>query len=353
MKLYSNVLSIFIIWLTSILFISYVGFFTLPHSSRFDNDFLSSFSNWDGGHFLGIAKFGYSEKFQYAFFPLYPLTISFLNKIINNYLLSAIIISVSSTFIGVQLLYKLICIYFDKKIAEKAIFALLFFPTSFYFLLAYSEGLFFLLTIATFYFLSKHKLLLATVFASLASVTRLVGLAVVVGLLVEVITVYGVNKKNWFILLSPLGFFVYCWYLYSQSGDPFYFLSAELHWQRSINLPFINFWDAIKNISDIDFLTKNFTAFLDLIFAIIGVGLSIRSFRFLPASLSIYFLISILLPLFTPTLASIPRFLLPIFPIFILIGLFKNKFLILSYQVFSIMLLSALTMLFVNGYWVS
>ena len=45
----------------------------------------------------------------------------------------------------------------DKKIAEKVILALLFFPTSFYFLTAYSEGLFFFLIVATFYFLRHNR----------------------------------------------------------------------------------------------------------------------------------------------------------------------------------------------------
>jgi len=34
---------------------------------------IEPWANWDGGHFLGIAKAGYLHSFQYAFFPLFPL----------------------------------------------------------------------------------------------------------------------------------------------------------------------------------------------------------------------------------------------------------------------------------------
>lgn len=353
MKLYSHITIIFIIWFLSVLFICIFGFLTLPHSNKFGNDFLTSFSNWDGGHFLGIAKNGYSEKFQYAFFPLYPLAINLLNRLINSYLLSAILISVISTFLGLHLLYQLMRVYFEKKLAEKIILALIFFPTSFYFLTAYSEGLFFLLVVSTFYFLGKRKLFLATIFATLASATRLVGLAVAVGLLVEVISTFGVKRKNWFIFLAPLGFFIYCWYLYTKTSDPFYFIAAEAHWQRSITVPVFSFWESIRSLSQPEFISTHFSAFLDLIFAVFGLGLSIRTFRFLPLPFSIYSILSILLPLFTPTLTSMPRFLLPIFPIFILIALNKNSFINLTYQVIAVMLLAIFSVLFVTGYWVS
>lgn len=353
MKLYPSINTIFIVWLVCLLIISYLGFSTLPHSEKLSNDFPGSFSNWDGGHFLAIAQKGYQENFQYAFFPFYPLVVKSLAQFTNSFLLSGVLISLLSFYFGIQFLYKLICKDFDKKIAQKAITALVFFPTSFYFLTAYSEGLFFLLVVLTFYFLRSNKLFLATIFASLASSTRLVGLAVVLALILEVQLTIGINKKNWFVLLAPLGFLIYAYVLYHQTGDPFYFLTAEKHWQRQLAVPIFGFWDTIKNITTGGFLASHVNPVLDLIFAIFGLGLAIRSFRFLPISYSVYAFVSIALPLFTPTLSSVPRFLLPIFPIFILLGLIKNNFFNQFYQVLSLMLLTIFTVLFINGFWVA
>ena len=353
MKLYPKVSTIFIIWALAISAIFFFGFSNFPHSGKFSNNFWENLANWDGGHYLGIAREGYKEKFQYAFFPLYPLAIKATNQIIQNFLVSAILISVSSAFLGLHLLYKLVAMDFDKKVARYTIFLLLIFPTSFYFLTAYSEGLFFLLAVATFFFLRKGNLGLAVILAALASATRLVGLAVVLGLILEVWTTRGINKTNWYIFLAPLGFIIYCWYLFNTTGDPFYFMTAQLHWQRSLALPIIGFWETLRNLATPGFITQNFSAFLDLIFAVFGVGMIIRAFRFLPIAYGVYGLVSVLLPLFTPSLSSVPRFLLPVFPIFILMALVKNQNIIYAYKIISLMLLSAYSILFISGYWVS
>lgn len=353
MKLYPNISFIFIIWLLSILLIAFTGFSTLPHSGKFSNNFWGSLGNWDGGHYLQIAKNGYSQKFQYAFFPLFPLAVNVANNITGNYLAAAVLVSILSTFLGLQFLYRLVKEDFEKRIAEKAVLVFLFFPTSLFLIMAYSEGLFFFLAVATFYFLRKNKLFWATVFASLASATRLVGLAVVAGFLLEVWMRQGISRKNWYILLAPFGFVVYCLFLYRQTGDPFYFITAENHWQRALVTPGVGFWETLREISSKGILSTNFNVVIDLIFAIFGVGFAIRSFRFLPVSWAIYSLLSVGIPLFTPTLSSMPRFLLPVFPIFILIALLKNRYIQIFLQMISLMLLAVFTALFVSGYWVS
>ncbi len=322
-----------------------------PHSGKFSTDFLTNLGNWDGGHFLGIAKNGYSQNFQYAFFPLYPLLIRFLSLVTNNYLLSAILISGGSFFLGLHFLYGLVNKLFDKKIAEKTILALLFFPTSFFFLTAYSEGLFFLLAVLTFSFWQNKKFGWATIFAALASATRLVGIIVAISLIVEVL-ITGVNRKNWVVLLSPIGLVIYCVYLFHQTGDPFYFFTAEQHWQRALTIPGLSFWDSIKSLTSSG-VNIDFNVLLDLLFAIFGLGFAIRSFRFLPGFLSIYSLGTLLIPLLTTSLISMPRFILPVFPIFILLAQIKNEKINFFYQMISLMLLSAFTILFTNGYWVS
>lgn len=367
MKLYNNVSIFFSIWLGGLVLVSFVGFSSMPHSGKFGSEFFKSLANWDGGHFLGIAEYGYSEKFQYAFFPLYPLVIRVLSQFTNNYLLAGILISVVASFLGLQLLYRIVKEDFDKqslpigkqslptgkKKAEQAVLTLLFFPTSFFLLTSYSEGLFFFLVVAGFYFLQKQRLYLAVIFAALASATRLAGLALAFSLIVQVWVTFGINRRNFFVLLAPAGFIIYCWYLYIQTGDPFYFVTAEANWQRSLSIPGLNFWETLRNLATGQNILQYPMNALDFLFAVFGLGFVIRSFRFLPLFFGLYGLISLLLPLFTSTLDSVPRFLLPIFPIFILIALLKSRYLIFSYQIISLMLLSLFAILFVGGYWVS
>lgn len=334
MKLYPNITGDFLIWFICLLI-------TLLFSFS-GKDLMTNLANWDGGHYIGISKYGYSEKFQYAFFPLYPLLIKFTSQITGNYLIAALIISITSFFLALHFLYKLISLDFSKKLAENTIIFLLIFPTSFYFITAYSEGVFFLLTVLTFYYFRKQNFALATFFAVLVSATRLAGLAVSLALIFQIIN-SKINKKNWIILFSPLGFIIYCIYLFNITGDPLYFLTAESsHWQRNLAVPGISFWLTLKNQN-----------FIELFFGIFGLGMVLRSFRFLPANYAIYGLLSILLPIATSSLVSMPRFLLPIFPIFILLGMIENPKVIFFTKLLSILLLSAFSISFINGYWVS
>lgn len=354
MKLYSNVTIIFFIWVLSVLTVSYFGFSSLPHSDLFPNDFLRSLANWDGGHYLGIAELRYKYNHQYVFFPLYPLLINFVSKFTGNFLTAGILISVLSSFLAFQLFFKLVLIDFGRDYAKRAILALLFFPMSFYFLTVYTEGLFFLLAVATFLFARKGNYVWACLFAALASATRVTGLAVVFGLVVNAFFTGGISRKNWFVLLSPTGFILYCIYLYIQTGDPFYFIAAQSHfWSSGLVFPGSALAFSFKQLINPGFIINNFRNLLDFIFAVFGIFMVWRVWKVMSLDLAIYSMISLVLPLFSPTIVAIPRYLLTIFPIFIAFGLYKNQYLSIVYQVICLMLLSVYTILFINGFWTS
>lgn len=353
MKQFSSILTIFSSWTLVILVIFYLGFSVIPHTSSAKGDFWNNFSNWDGEHFLGIAQHGYSKEYQYAFFPLYPLLINSLTRVTDNFLLSGVLISIISTVAGLYFLYKLVTFLFDKNIARSTIIYLLIFPTSFYFLTAYSEGLYFALSVSCLYFLLKRKVFIAVILAGLASATRLVGVALFLAIVVELLTTNSLTRRYWYVVFALFGVAIYCWYLYINTGDPFYFLIAESHWQNNLSIPGLSIWEAIKALSMPDFFVANFKSFIDLLITIFGIGMVIRGIRFLPPSLFAYSIVLLGIPLLTPNLSSIPRFLLPIFPIFILLALIKNQSFIFLFQLLSIMLLAVFSVLFINGYWVS
>lgn len=353
MKLYPNVSFIFIVWVVAILTIFYFGFSQLPHSGLFPNDFIKSFANWDGGHYLGIAKNGYTNS-QFVFFPLYPLLINLVSRVTGNFLSAGLIISLISIFLAVNLLYSLVKLDFGKQYANRTLLVLLFFPLSFHFLTVYTESLFLFLVVTTFIFARRNSYLLATLTAALASATRLSGLAVVISLIFQVWLVEGFNRKNWVVILAPLGFILYCIYLFIQTGDFFYFVSAEKHfWQTGLVLPGSAVVHSFKQLVTPNFIVNNFRNLFDFLFVTFGIFMVWKSMRSLRLDLAIYSMISLVLPLFSPTIVAIPRYLLTIFPIFIMLGFYKNQYVILFYQMISLMLLSVYAILFINGYWVS
>ncbi len=352
MKLYSNITYFFCIWALAILAIFYFGFSTLPHTNLFPNDFLKSLANWDGGHFLGIAD-GYDKYFQYAFFPLYPVLINLVSKLTGSLLTAGILISTISTLLAANFLYKLVVLEFGKQHAQKAVLAMLFFPMSFYLLTVYSEALFLFLAIATFYFARKRRLLLASITAALASATRLAGLGVVLGLFINVYLSGGLNRKNWYILLAPLGFILYSLYLYQNTGDLFYFVRAEKYWHRQLVFPGSAIFSSFGQLLTPGFIAQNFRAFWDFAFTIFGVGLVWRVARKLSIDYAVFSIISLMLPLFSPTLLAVPRYLLTIFPIFIVMSQVKNQYVIFAYSVLSLLLLAGFAILFITGNWVT
>lgn len=353
MRIYPNITSLFFVWITFLFFVSVFAFFALPHSGVFYGDYISSLTNWDGGHFIKIAQFGYQEKHQYAFFPFYPILIGLVETVIGDFRISAVFISLICIFFGVQFFYDTLLNFFSKKNAEDSVLFLLLFPVSFFFLTAYTESLFFLLAVLAFNFMKKGKLLFATIAVMLISATRITGLAMVAVLIFQVLFKEGINKNNWYVLLSPIGFVIYCCYLYIQTGNPFYFLVAESNWQRELTVPGINFWGAISALVKGVSFDAGYIIFFEFIVSVFGLGLVLRSFRFLPFSFSIYGLFSLLFPLFTSTLMSMPRFLLLVFPVFITISLLKNEKIKYVYKILCIFLLTIFTTLFITGYWVS
>lgn len=164
----------------------------------------------------------------------------------------------------------------------------------------------------------------------------------------------GVNKKNWFVIFSPLGFLLYCLYLYAKVGDPFYFIQAESNfWHGGLVIPGSALVYSLKQLLTAGFITNNFRNLLDFIFTLFGIITVWRVFKTLSLDYAIFSVASLVLPLFSPTIVAIPRYLLTIFPIFIVLSFTKNQYANLAYQIVCLMLLSVYAILFINGYWVS
>ncbi len=312
-----------------------------------------SFGNFDGVHYLRIAQDGYAYQFTQAFFPLYPILIKIVSFItFGNFLIAALLISNLAFLVGMFLFYKLVKKNFDEKTAFWSCLFLLVFPTSFYFGAVYTEGIFFLMIVTTFYLLEEKKILLASIIGSFASATRLVG----VFLAPALVSKWNI-KSILPLLIVPLGLVAYMIYLAVEFNNPFYFLTAQSIWgqERStteiVLLPQV-FWRYVKII----FTTQGlplFNALLELSSVIIAISLLILGTKKIKKEWLIFSWLAILTPTLTGTLASMPRYILVAFPIYIVLAQIKSlhvKSLILA--VF-LLLLMVSSVLFTRGYWVA
>ena len=334
--------------------------------------YLWAWVNFDGEHYLSIAYQGYLSLTHF-YFPAYSLITKFIAGLFNqNFItivISGLLVSNVSFLVALIGLWKLIRLDYKENIASLAILLLLVFPTSFYFGSLYTESLFLALVVWSFYFARKQKWLLAGILGAVLTATRVVGIALVPALIVEVWLQKRKNKKlSLFwpivgILLVPLGLFVYMYYLKITTGDPLeFFHSVSIFGQQRssslILLPQVfyrYFFKVLPNVN-YDYFPIVFSTFLEIIAAIIFLVLTIVSFFKLRLSYAFYLAAGYLIPTLSGSFSSLPRYVLVLFPGFILMAIWlskKSRWLQTAVLLILFLALGIATALFVRGYWVA
>lgn len=325
----------------------------LPH-------YIWAFGNFDGVHYLGIASSGYSAQFTQAFFPLYPILIGLLSLLFAAFslglkaslLLSGLVISNTAFLVALCFFYKMIKEKFNKNIALWSSIFLIFSPTSFFFGSIYAESLILLSVVSAFYYAEKNKIFLASIIGSFGSAAKLVGVFLAVTL-----TFKKFPLKP--LLIIPLGIFAYSLYLQFKFNNFLYFLNAQSAFGQeratsAIILPpqvVFRYIKILLTTSDIG----TFNSALELIFTSIAFLLLILGFKIkkMKREWLAFSILALITPTLTGTLASMPRYILIAFPIYVVLALIKNSYLKLSILLLFFITLVLLTSLFSQGYWVA
>jgi hypothetical protein len=182
--------------------------FTRPGSLRgriyLNEPFMNRQVAYDSEYYLSISIGGYDDpnvgtttlrngqtlSLNYAFFPLYPAIMSVLRlpfeaagmTPIGAATLAGMLISLVGTLVGMVSLYSLARDRLEESGGFRAAFYLLVFPSSFFLATVYTEGLFIGLAFTALLMMKRRQLLLAGILAALATLTRAVGLALIVPL---------------------------------------------------------------------------------------------------------------------------------------------------------------------------
>ena len=153
------------------------------------------------------------------------------------------------------------------------------------------------------------------------------------------------------------------WYLKVITGDPLNFLNTVSIFgaQRSSNfvlLPQVFYRYFFKIIPSLtySFFPVVFTTCLELGVSIVFLILIIFSFWRLKLNYSLYCLFAYLIPTLSGSFSSMPRYVLVIFPIFILMAILVDKIpTFYKYLIFSVMILvlAVATTMFFRGYWIA
>ena len=367
------ILELFLVWNCFLIGISWLSpkimpprnFLTYFKSEDKNNQFFWNRANFDGGHYLAINRFGYGLK-QQSFFPTYPNLIKNISSFTDEKdLIVGVGISSTSFLLALLFFYKLIMVDYDKKIAKRALLFWIIFPTSFFFGCVYTESLFMFFVLASFYFARKNKWLLAGILGALASSTRPVGIFLFPALLYEWWEQAKIRNSKFeirnliLILIVPLGLLSYMRYLQINFSDPMMFIHNQKFFgaERTggqIILLYQVFWRYFKMILTTRFDILYFTVWLELATAVGFIYLLVEAFRKkIRTSYLIFSLMAFITPTLTGTFSSLPRYVLTLFPCFILLGMLKQKQIRVGIILFFTLLAILCTALFFNGYWIA
>lgn len=316
-------------------------------------DLIDIHSRWDSFFYEDIANNGYhltpgDTLSNIVFFPLYPFLIHIFSFIfLGNSVFAGWFVSIISLFGAVIVFKKLLEEFHPTINPETPIFYLLIFPTAFFLNAIYTESLFLLLSLLTFYYSFKKNFKIAGIFGFLAALTRVTGVLLFIPVVWEFYKSHGVRKMLTMsfmpILLIPLGTFLFFLYHYFAFGDFFLFLEVEKAWGRAFQINKEHFL-LFSHPATINF-------FLDISFSFFALISAYHVFKKRWISYGLYIIATLCVALSTGTFMSIGRYILVLFPMYIALGTIKNEHFEKIYTFGSLLLLALNITLFVNWYW--
>jgi len=336
------------------------------HVTESTNPLLAVWGRWDAVHYLDISSRGYYGT-DMAFFPLYPVLIHEVGLFVGNDLVAGLLISNVAFFFGLLFFYKLVEHQYTRAVAHRAIFYISIFPTAVFFSAVYTEALFFALTVASFYYIREHKWLTAGLVGGLAALTRAEGVLLLVPYAIEVFSAAraaGFGRffaPKWRVvrvllggLAIPAGLGAYMALLWVLRGDPLFFSHVQSHWNRHLAPPWVSVWHAVHTIATAKSTLAVANQSIEIGFTVLMIAVLLGGIKRLRPSFTAYMALSIIVPMSTASLMSMPRFALVLFPMFAILALWGGRSWVNNAIVaFSLPLLGLFTVLFADWYWVA
>jgi len=318
------------------------------------NAFLAPGARWDSVWYVLIASHGYFNPASTNFFPLYPLLVGAGDRLLDSPILVGIAISVSSAVAALTLLYRLALLDLDEPAARMTVLLVSFFPASLFLSAVYPTSLFLLLSVGAVYAARREQWAVAGLCGGLASAARSNGI-LLAGVL-ALLYLYGprgrapmhqragawwrprfpIERDIAWLALVPAGLLAYLGYLLVAHGAPLApFHAAGTDWGHSFGGPFASVVNALGEVpADLravlghtstpigpgDPISWQTRDLIDVAFAAVAVAAVALAWRRVPRVYWIFAIVQFAqitsFPTKTEPLIGLPRYLLPMFPLF-------------------------------------
>jgi hypothetical protein len=296
---------------------------------------------WDAHYYLGIATDGYRPHVEAlrgarAFFPVYPLLVRGLGGFASTgaAALAATAVSLAALAAGLKLLHRLAALELGERTAGATVVLLAFAPVAFFFSAPYTESLFLLLSVGAFLAARGGRWALAGAAAGLASGARPTGALLILPL--AILYLYGpradrpgpgrhpIRPDILWLALAPAGIVAYSLYLRHAVGDALAWQHIQpLFGRRSFEWPTetlrqaaVAAFHAVRGDGPGAYRGPILLETLYLPLVVAGI---VGAFRRLPLAYGVYALAALVLAIASPAyiepLRSLPRLMLPVFPI--------------------------------------
>ncbi|HYZ14019.1 MAG TPA: mannosyltransferase family protein [Actinomycetota bacterium] len=291
------------------------------------HNLFTAWERFDALWFLRIADEGYRlGDGSAAFFPLFPLVVRAVSFVAGGHPFGAALVVSNLAFLAALVVtYLLTDLEYDERRARATVVLLAFFPTSFFFLMPYSESLFLLLAVAAFWFARRGSWVGAGIAGALAALTRSVGIALAPAIAIEALHQRAEGRgRAWPGLLAAVatagGTLAYLGSWELRAGDLLAPLHTQQSWERTFSWPWASLWEgtrtAFRYVGD----TNGGYWLLDWLIVIPFLAAAAYALARSRPSYGVYLLVTLLIPLSfvfeDRTLMSMPRFVLVVFPAF-------------------------------------
>jgi len=292
---------------------------------------LGLWSRWDATHYLDIAILGYQRHGPaaswIAFLPLYPALVRLVSFFVRNFVVAALLVSLFASAGAATMLTGLTGFDHSDQEAWHAGIFLYAFPTAYFLALPYSESVFLFVVLAALYSARTKRWVLAGTFGALATASRLVGVAILPALAVEALWMYEPTRERIrrlaAISVAGLGFLAYLAVNLHVYGNAFHFLHAErVRWHQHFVPPWVPVAQAVGELIH-PTLSGTWYWFIypaNLVAVGAAVVLLLKGRRFLLASDQVFGWTVLVLSMCESRLISLPRYLLTVYPLFIVLG---------------------------------
>lgn len=316
-------------------------------------DIVNLHSRWDSNWYLQIARDGYRVNeddtlSNVVFFPAYPMlvrTLSFLSG--TGLILAGWVASCAFLFLACLFLFRIAKEFHPESDPMLSVFLLLIFPTAFFLNAVYTESMFLFLSAASFYYALRRDFLWAGIFGFGAALTRVTGVLLFPSLMFMAFSAGYLRKERFPIItplfLIPLGTFAFFSYHWWRFGDFLLFFEVESAWGRSFR------FNAEHFLLETPAAISNFA--LDAMFLLFIVAVTILLLRRRLYPYAIYVGGTVFAATSGGTLMSIGRYILVLFPVYLIGASIGNGIGRHTWIVTSTLLLALNIVCFVNWYW--